>query len=148
LGSSFLLNTSKSRCPSLLRKMACSTLMVPNLLPEAFVVAGVAELGAAGNGEAAVPVWAKAATEITNAAAVRIRTSLLVMGLLWTPWKFVLEIAKILFNSNAGPSPKANQTDPHKTAEFRPDYPAWHATTGRNHHWYTAQAQVWIYLLL
>jgi hypothetical protein len=63
--------------------MACSTLIVPNLVPVALVTTGAAALlaaalGAAGN----AAVWASTPTEKANTAGMRNRANLLVMWLI------------------------------------------------------------------
>jgi len=48
LGSNFLASSAKSRCPWLERKIACSMLMVPTLVPVAFDAAAAAADGESG----------------------------------------------------------------------------------------------------
>src|SRR5581483_8369143 len=90
--------------------MACSTLMVPILVPAALVVAG-AGLGAAGLGAAAAAllVWAKAAMERANAVVIEIRTNLLVMRLLWTPWTVLLGLGSDRLNRSHCAAPKSSR---------------------------------------
>jgi hypothetical protein len=64
-------------------KIACSTLIVPILVPVAFVATGAgallaAALGAAGN----AAVWANVATDRAHIAGMQNRTNLLVMWLM------------------------------------------------------------------
>src|SRR5690242_5428777 len=84
LGSNFFCSALMSRWPSLVAKMACSTLMAAILvavgLNAGAVGTGSAAPGAAGNAaEEEPPAWAKAATEKTTAAAME-HTNLSFMG--------------------------------------------------------------------
>jgi hypothetical protein len=90
-----LLKASKSRWPSLVAKIACSTLTVPVLVPVALTAAGgasallAAALGAAGN-----PAdWAMAATDAANTVDIRNRANLLVMWLILNSLNLSREIA-------------------------------------------------------
>ena len=80
LGSNFLLNVSMSRWPSLLAKIACSTLIAAIPFAFGFVVTAGRSLAAPGaEGRAAeepVLVWAEAADAISIAAAIRENTNL------------------------------------------------------------------------
>ena len=117
-----------SRCPSLEPNTACSRLMVPILVPPGFVAAGaVAALGAEGNAAPGLPVWATAVTAKAKAVAKKNRTSLLVMGLLWTPWKFVPGNCSDCFHRQMlGRAPRS--TRPFDlTGEGGPDVPTAHA---------------------
>src|SRR5690349_3427030 len=83
LGSNFFCSALMSRCPSLVAKIACSTLMAAILVAFGLNVgagAGSAAPGAAGNAaDEEPPAWAKAATQRTSAAAME-HTNLSFMG--------------------------------------------------------------------
>src|ERR1700730_3442507 len=83
LGSSFLLKASKSRWPSLVAKIACSTLIVPILVLVALVATGAEALLAAGLGAAGnAAFWASAATDTASTAGIKNRANFVVMWLI------------------------------------------------------------------